>query len=183
MGAGGTLDRALGRPPVRRLGARRWLALAGAVLLLGGCHDVATIAALASASATGAATGNPAIGLAVGIGVSAGANFLVAYVTRVRAGAEQDVIAEAAGELPAGGAAPWQIEHTIPIGNEHGQVRVVDVLTTPIAVCKDVIISVAGDDADDGSVSHQDYLASICRNAQGWKWATAEPAVARWGAL
>jgi hypothetical protein len=168
---------------VRCRRAGRWLALAGAALLAGGCHDIATIAALASASASGAATANPGIGLAVGIGVSAGANFLVAYISRVRAGAEQDVIAEAAGELPVGGAAPWEIRHTIPIGDEHGEVRVVDVLTTPIAVCKDVIISIAGDDAADASASRQDYLASICRDPQGWKWATAEPAVARWGGL
>ena len=178
MGAGRTFHRPLGRAAVRCPRAGRRLALLGAVLLLGGCHDLATIAAVASGSATGAATANPAIGLAVGIGVSAGANFLAAYVTRVRAGAEQDVIAAAAGDLPVGAAAPWEIQHTIPIGDEHGEVRVVEVLTTPIADCKDVIISVAGDDA---AAPHQDYLASICRDPQGWKWATAEPAVARWG--
>ncbi|HET6196086.1 MAG TPA: hypothetical protein VFE12_10040, partial [Acetobacteraceae bacterium] len=95
----------------------------------------------------------------MGIGVSAGTNFLVGYVTRVRAGAEQDVIAAAAGDLPVGGAAPWAIEHTIPIGNEHGEVRVVDVLTTPVAMCKDVIVSVAGDDDADAAAPRQDYLA------------------------
>ena len=41
-----------------------------------------------------------------------------------RQGAEQDAIAQAAGELPVGGEAEWKIEHTIPIGNEHGRLRV-----------------------------------------------------------
>jgi len=148
-----------------------------ATLWVGGCDDVATIAAVAGGSASGAATGNPAIGFAVGVGISAGANFLADYVTRVRTGAEQDVIADAAADLPAGAAAPWAIRHTIPIGNEQGQVHVVDVVTTPIATCKDVIISVA----DEGAA--QNYMAWVCRNPQGWKWATAEPAVARWGTL
>jgi len=178
MGAGGTLDGALGRIAVTPSPLCRALALTGIAMWLSGCHDLATIAAVAGSTASGAATGNPAIGFAVGVGVAAGANFLADYVTRVRTGAEQDVIAEAAAELPAGGQAPWAIHHTIPIGNEHGRVRVVDVLATPIATCKDVIVSVAGDD-DAG----QNYLAWVCRDPQGWKWATAEPSVARSGSL
>jgi hypothetical protein len=58
----------------------------------------------------------------------------------------------------------------------------VGTITTPIATCKDVIISVIGDAAD-AQAPHQDYLASICRDPLGWKWATAEPAVPRWGSL
>jgi hypothetical protein len=27
------------------------------------------------------------------------------------------------------------------------------------------------------------YIATTCHQADGWKWATAEPAVARWGFL
>jgi hypothetical protein len=27
------------------------------------------------------------------------------------------------------------------------------------------------------------YTAAICRNGQTWKWASAEPATERWGAL
>jgi hypothetical protein len=179
VGSGRTLDRALDGTAVNRAG--RGLALAGIVICVGGCHDLATIAAVASGSTTGAVTGSPAIGFAIGVAVSAGANFLADYVTRVRAGAEQDVIAEAAAELPVGGAAPWAIRHTIPIGDEQGEVHVVDVVTTPIATCKDVIVSVA----DDGgaSAARQDYLAWVCRNRGAWKWATAEPAVGRWGTL
>jgi hypothetical protein len=152
-----------------------------AVLLAAGCENVATIAGVASGSASGAATGNPAIGFAVGIGVSAGANFLGRYVARVRAGAEQDVIAETAGRLPVGGEAPWAVHHTIPIGNEHGVLRVIDFITTPIAVCKEVVFSVNG--GSDPTAARERYGVDVCRDPQGWKWATAEPAVARWGLL
>jgi hypothetical protein len=163
---------------MRRAGAAALLVCA---TLLGACHDLSTIAGVAAGSATGAATANPGVGFAVGVGVSASLDFLGNYITRVRAGAEQDVIAETAGALPAGGEAPWVIRHTVPIGNEQGELRVVDVITTPIAVCKEVVISVI--DRDDPRAPHPNYIASVCRDAKGWKWATAEPAVARWGPL
>ncbi len=81
MGAGGTLDCALDGVAVNRV--RRVLALVGVVVLVGGCHDIATIAAVASASASGAATGNPAIGFAVGVGVSGPVLAEVERVTEV----------------------------------------------------------------------------------------------------
>lgn len=152
-----------------------------AALLAAGCKNVATVAGIATGSASGAATGNPAIGIAVGIGVSAGADFLGAYLARVRAGAEQDVIAETAGRLPVGGEAPWAIHHTIPIGNEHGELRVMDIITTPIALCKEVVFSVITGTGPAAPREH--YCVNVCRDPQRWKWATAEPAVARWGML
>jgi hypothetical protein len=152
-----------------------------AAALLCGCRDLGTIAGIASGSASAAATGNPGIGVAVGIGVSAAGNFLVHYNSRVRAGAEQDVIAATAGDLPVGGTAQWAIHHTIPIGNEHGELRVADVITTPIATCKEVVFTVmsgAGADAP-----REWYWTNVCRDPKGWKWATAEPAAQRWGSL
>lgn len=157
--------------------SRRAMALLLATALLGGCKDIGTIAGIAGGSATGAATGNPAIGLAVGIGVAAGGNFLVRYIARVRAGAEQDVIAAAAGALPVGGRARWAIHHTIPIGNEHGDLEVIDLIDTPIATCKRVVFSVMEGSARDL------YAVDVCRDPRRWKWATAEPAVSRWGFL
>jgi hypothetical protein len=147
--------------------------------LLGGCQDVSTIAGIAGGSATAAATGNPAIGVAVGIGVSAGGNFLVRYIARVRAGAEQDVIAETAGALPDSGEGAWAIHHTIPIGNEHGNLWVIDTINTPIAICKEVVFSVFSG----AKVPPNWYTVDVCRDPNGWKWATAEPAVDRWGFL
>jgi hypothetical protein len=159
--------------------ARSVVALLAVSVLLGGCKGVPTIAGIASGSATAAATGSPAIGIAVGIGVSAGGNFLVRYIARVRADAEQDVIAKTAGVLPPGGEGAWAIHHTIPIGNEHGKLWVIDDINTPIAICKEVVFSVI-----DGANAPQSwYTVSVCRDPQGWKWSTAEPAVERWGFL
>lgn len=163
------------------VGLRGAAVLFGLVMVLGGCKDLATIAAVASGTTTGAATGNPAIGFAVGVGVSAAGNFLVRYVGRVRAGAEQDVIAIAAGDLPVGGSAPWAIHHIVPIGNEHGSLQVTDMITTPIAVCKEVVFSVI--DGNGPAAPRRWYQVDVCRDPVGWKWATAEPAVARWGFL
>ena len=154
-------------------------ALLAVSTLLGGCNDISTLAGIASGSATSAATGNPAIGIAVGIGVSAAGNFLVSYIARVRAGAEQDVIAQTASALPPGGEGAWVIHHTIPIGNEHGRLWVIDTIDTPIAICKEVVFTVInGRDAPQSW-----YTVDVCRDPTGWKWATAEPAVARWGFL
>ena len=154
--------------------------LAVTAVVLGGCKDFGTIAGVASGAATGAAAGNVGIGIAVGIGVSAGGNFLVRYIARVRAGAEQDVIAETAGALPVGSEAAWVIHHTIPIGNERGGLRVNDAIDTPLALCKEVVLSV-----DDGGAAalRSCYTVDVCRDPKGWKWATAEPAVERWGSL
>jgi hypothetical protein len=147
--------------------------------LLSGCKDISTIAGIAGGSAAAAATGSPAIGVAVGIGVSAGGNFLVRYIARVRAGEEQDVIAETAGPLPPGGEGAWATRRLIPIGNEHGYLWVIDTINTPIAICKEVVFSVI-----EGKDEPQSwYTVDICRDPKGWKWATAEPAVERWGTL
>ncbi len=151
------------------------IAALSVTLLLSGCKDIADVAGIASGAATGAATGNPAIGFAVGVAVGTASNFASTYYDRVRAGAEQDVIAETAGNLAVGGQAPWRIRHTIPIGNEHGTLRIIDEITTPIAVCKQVVFSIA-----DGNQPPPWYSVDICRDPRGWKWATAEPAVSRW---
>jgi len=152
----------------------RTAALLCAPLLLAGCKSIGEVAGIASGAASGAATGNPAIGFAVGVAVGTVGNYASNTWTRVRTGAEQDAIAQAAGAVPVGGEAPWRINHTIPIGNEHGTVRVVDQINTPIAVCRDVVFSV-----DDGKTPPL-YMIMICRDPKGWKWASAEPAVSRW---
>jgi hypothetical protein len=149
--------------------------------LLGGCKAIPEIAAVISGGVAGGATGNPAIGFGVGVAVDAAANAAVRYIGRSRQRAEQDAIAEAAGQLAPGGTAPWRIQHDIPIGNEHGELRVVRQIQSPLAVCKEIVFSV---DAGAGpSATRSWYTASICRQSQGWKWASAEPAVERWGFL
>ena len=151
------------------------------MLLLAGCNAAPQIAALVTGSAAGAATANPALGFAVGVATDAGANYAFRWFSRSRQGAEQDAIAEVAGDLPVGTKADWKIEHTIPIGDEHGQLRVVRAIDSPLATCKELAFSV--DEGKGDKLERSWFTTSICKQADTWKWAAAEPAVERWGFL
>ena len=156
----------------------RLLAL-GLAASLAGCGSAGLITGLAAGGAAGGATANPAIGYAVAVGTAAAATELFKYSARVRDNAEQNAIADAASELGPGQLAPWRIEHTIPIGDEHGQVRLVREIANPLAACREIAFSVdAGKHA-----SPAWYTGTICRDTRRWKWALAEPAVERWGYL
>ena len=155
---------------------RRLLPMLGAAML-GGCAAVSDVAGLAAGGGAGAATANPAVGIAVGVGVRAGVEEVRQYVVRRRQQGEQDAIADAAGEAPLGEPRPWQIRHAIPIGNARGELAVVREYTTPLTTCREVVFSV--EDGDRLSL----FTTSLCRQATRWKWAAAEPAVARWGFL
>lgn len=155
---------------------RLWLA-PPLLALLGGCTVVSDVAGLAAGGGAGAATANPAIGFAVGISVRAATEELRRYVVRRRQQGEQDAIADAAGNAPVGELRPWQIRHTIPVGNERGELAVVREYATPLATCREVVFTV--EDAGHPSL----FTTSLCRQAAGWKWAAAEPAVDRWGSL
>jgi hypothetical protein len=171
MGDGRARGRALGIVTVTRGAAL------GCVLLLGGCGSVGTAAGAVAGLASGAGTANPVVGTAVGLGTKAAVDELVMYVGRVRQNAEQDAIAEAAGGLAVGGAANWEIRHTIPIGDEHGTLRVVGTIENPLAQCREIVFTVIAGKQN----SH--YVTSICRDGTRWRWAEAEPAAARWGFL
>ena len=174
MGVGGTGDRALGSTAVRLL-------VLAAAVLLAGCNSTGKIAAVVAGGAAGGATGNPAVGFLVGVAVDAGANYVVRYYGRVRQGAEQDAIAQIAGGLPVGTEAAWTIEHDIPIGDEHGDLRVVRAIDTKLAACREVVFSVDG--GGGAKLKRAWFSTDICKQASGWKWASAEPAVERWGFL
>ena len=171
MGVGGTRNRALGLAAVR-------LAASALLLLLGGCSAVPQITGVVIGAATGGATANPAIGFGVGVAVAAGSDYALKRVLRNWHGAEQDAIAEAAGALPIGGEGVWRIRHTVPLGNEHGDLRVVRSIDNPLAACRQVVFSVVEKDEPPAWFS-----ADVCRQDTGWKWASAEPAVERWGFL
>jgi hypothetical protein len=177
MGLGGTGDRALGLLAV----THRVFAAVALCGLLTACGSSGQIAGLIAGGVTGGATGNPAIGFAVGVVTDAGATWAVRYYGRERQGAEQDAIAQVAGALPVGTGADWKIEHTIPIGNEHGRLRITGTIDSPLATCKEVVFSV--DDGDQPSAKRDWYITDICKTAGEWKWAAAEPAVQRWGLL
>ncbi|WP_460902706.1 hypothetical protein [Paraburkholderia jirisanensis] len=172
-----------------RVATRALLALAicaGAAASLSGCNSTSVGAAggAAAGAATGIVTANPAIGIGVGIAVQAATTETINRYLRVMHTDQQDVIAALAGASPVGDTRPWKVKHTLPIENGHGQVRVLRAFTTALADCKEFAFSVAdGDEAD--SPEHW-YTAAACQTPQDkrlWKWASAEPAVERWGNL
>ena len=152
--------------------------LLAALLLLGGCSAVPQITGVIVGGATGGATANPAIGFGVGVATVAITDYTLKHVTKSWHRGEQDAIAATAGPLDPGGQAPWRIVHSLPFGNEHGDLAVVRTIDNPLAPCKQVVFSVVEDGAPPAW-----YSADICRQGEAWKWASAEPAVARWGFL
>lgn len=151
-----------------------------ALLLLGGCDVMRAAPQIVGAGAaiiSSAGTANPGVGVAIGLGVTAATDYAVKYYGRARQDATQDAIAGVAGPLPVGGHAPWEIRHAIPIGNERGEVHLVRDIQNPLAPCREIVFSVVDGEAVDW------FNAHICRQGERWRWASAEPAVERWGAL
>jgi hypothetical protein len=153
----------------------------GVCVLLGACTSVSSILAVGAGAAAGGASVNPAVGYAVAVGVAAGADYGLKWYGRTTQGAEQDAIAAVAAKLDPGQGGTWRIRHTIPIGNEAGELRVVRLIRNPLADCKQVVFSVV--DGSGADATRAWYSADICRQGNAWKWASAEPAVARWGFL
>ncbi|PTB21653.1 hypothetical protein C9I57_06145 [Trinickia symbiotica] len=146
-----------------------------------GCQSIGAASGAAAGVATGAATTNPAIGIGVGIAVEAATDEAVRRTTRHLHQDQQDAIAAVVGALPVDESGAWRVKHWLPIENGRGRVRVTRAFATPLALCKDFVFSVAH---GNGPEAHEDwYTASACQQGTRWKWADAEPAVARWGSL
>jgi hypothetical protein len=90
-----------------------------------------------------------------------------------------------AGAMSPGEIRQWQVRHFIPYGNNQGELQVTRVIDTPLASCKEVMFSVIERKAASpaGDVPRSWFSTSVCRQDQAWKWAIAEPAVARWGSM
>ncbi|WP_204848218.1 hypothetical protein [Rhodopila globiformis] len=144
--------------------------------------STADIAGIAGAGIAGAVTKSPTGAAAIGLGVAAGANAGLQYVERDVHGKEQDTIAQAAGPLQPGDIGHWSVVHRIPIeANQHGDVVVTGVVGGKDFTCKEIIFSV---NTTDKAGEHRSfYTASVCLDGKTWKWASAEPATARWGSL
>jgi len=149
---------------------------------LAGCTSLLTEgtsagAGVAAAGVSRAVTKDPAVVTGIGLGVQAAARAGLQYTERKVHQSEQDSIAEVAGALPVGSVAKWQVVHDIPIeSNEHGEVTVSRTLGGADISCKEIVFSVV-------DTAPAFYTATICRDGTAWKWATAEPATERWGAL
>ncbi len=159
---------------MRRAGA---VAALMAATLLGGCKSVPAIVGVVSGAAAGGGSASPAVGFAVGVGAATATGVAEKWYARSRGHAEQEAIARVAGGLPIGGRAPWRIRHIIPLGDEDGWVSVLGDIPNPLAPCRSFAFSIA-----DGKAQRW-YTADICRRLTGWQWASAEPAVPRWGYL
>ena len=164
------------------------LVLTGAPIL-SGCNSVYYEGATAGAGITGAAiagkvTNNAAVATGIGLGAVAGAQAGVKYTQRVAHAFAQDQIAQAAGPLDVGGVASWSVSHTIPIeDDERGRVTVSRTISSGELDCKEIVFSVDTAATKDTPAQSAFYVASICRDGNAWKWASAEPATGRWGAL
>lgn len=161
------------------------LALWGAVAL-GGCQELLTEGSSAGAGVAAAAIaervgGGAAVTTGIGLGTLAAARAGTAYALRRAHAEEQDRIAAVAGELPVGGVARWR-SPTLPVElGDSGAVTVSRVISSGELDCKEIVFSV--EDGPTEAPRRSFYTAAICRDGERWRWASAEPATARWGAL
>ena len=172
-----------GSPPARPL-----LTLcAASVLGLTGCTSLlsetaSTVAGVSGSAVAGSVTRNAAVASGIGFGVLAASQAGVKAIERDYHGDQQDVIAAVAGVLEVGQVGRWESRHRLPIEpNLAGRVTVSRAIGAADLRCKEIVFSV--DDVKDQATVSAFYVATICRDATTWRWASAEPATARWGAL
>lgn len=179
MGFGRAGDSALGRPAMKPTLVVR-LALPATLVFLAGCSSVGSISGAAAGIASGGASANPAVGIAVGIGVRAVVDESVKRLVRRWSDEEQHSIALQVGEMDVGQRQPWKVIHAVPYRNTQGQVQVVRSFQTALASCKEALFTVADGDPESATTW---FSTTMCLGPLGWQWASAEPAVTRWGAL
>ncbi|HEX3350375.1 MAG TPA: hypothetical protein VHS58_19975 [Acetobacteraceae bacterium] len=164
----------------------RYVLLVLCPLLASGCSSLLTegtsdAAGIAGAGIAGSVTKDATVGAGIGLGVKSLADAGLRYAQRRVHGAEQNEIAGIAGPLPVGAVRPWGIAHDVPIEpDEHGEVVVARDIGGPGLACREIVFSV---EAGERQVSRGFFTATICRDGTQWKWATAEPATARWSGL
>jgi hypothetical protein len=177
MGFGGACYRSLGRAAVKGL---LIVCAVACCASLSACSVVSDISGAAAGIAAGTATANPAVGIGVGITVKAATREAVTRLAREQHNAEQDAIAAAASDLRVGQTQQWSLDRKI-VRDTHGEVRVLRVIKTPLAACKELAFSIA-DKAQQRTPAVW-FTTTACREGSQWKWAAAEPAVDRWGYL
>ena len=156
---------------------------------LSGCSSLYSESAAAGAGIAGAAlaskvTSNAAVATGIGLGAVAAAKAGVQYSQRVVHHDTQDHIAQAAGPLDVGAVAPWSVTHSVPLEpDQHGRVTVSRTISSGALDCKEIVFSVDEEATKKKPASSAFFVASICRDGSNWKWASAEPATERWGAL
>jgi hypothetical protein len=153
----------------------------GATLMTSGCSSIGAASGAAAGVASGIFTSNPAVAIGVGIAVQAATDEAVARYMKSMHKDQQDLIAALAGDMPVGEVRLWSVKHTLPIENGHGEVRVIRAFGSSLALCKEFVFSVRDGDGPNAPAAW--FTASACQQDKGWTWASAEPAVERWGNL
>jgi hypothetical protein len=163
------------------------LLVAGSLLSLAGCSDLLTegtadLAGVGGAALAHSVTSNATVTTAIGLGVGSVAMSGLKSEERAVHKVEQDHIAEAAGDLPVGTVGAWSVSHTVPIEDDQkGEVVVSREIGDTGLHCREIVFSV--DTVSDGLPDRAFYTATICLDGSHWRWASAEPATARWGSL
>ncbi len=170
--------------------SQRTTAVATAALMLAasalsGCNALGGITGAVAGAASGTASGNPGVGIAVAIGVKTAVDAAQKKFDRYWHQAEQRSIAEQIGALEVGAQGPWQVRHVVPYQDSQGRVQVLRAFSSALAECKEASFTVEDEAGTEPAEAKppQQYLTTACRTEQGWRWALAEPAVARWGTL
>lgn len=154
---------------------------------MSGCSSLlnegsAELAGVGGAAIAGAVTTDAALAAGIGLGAQALGQAALHRAQRNVRRAAQDRIADAAGELGPGEVASWEIDHAVQLEkDERGRVTVSRIISSADLHCKEIVFSV--DSVVEGSPRSGFYVAAICREGERWKWASAEPATERWGAL
>jgi hypothetical protein len=147
-----------------------------------GCRSIGGLSGAAAGVASGSAIG-PAAGVAIGIAVESGVDASVKAVRRRWSAEDQTRMAMMVGDMAIGESRPWQTRHFMTLGDEQGHVTLVRVFESSLAPCREAIFSVEDPKATQAGTPEQHFVTTMCKSADGWRWAAAEPAVGRWGAL
>ncbi len=170
--------------------SRHPVPLAAALLLaaaLPGCaafqgEAVADVAGIAAAGVSDAVGASGAAAAGIGLGVRAVTRAGLQYAQRRVRGAAQDRVAAVAGPLAVGAVARWSTDHSLPLEpEERGRVTVSRIVSAAPMACREIVFSVDAKEGEEAATAF--YAAIICRDGTRWRWATAEPAVGRWGSL
>jgi hypothetical protein len=156
--------------------------MSAVAVVMSGCGSVGGFTGAAAGIVTGAATGNPAIGIGVGVAVRSATDAGMAKVFRDMQRAEQDQVAQAAGQMAVGESRLWSVHHRFSYNDARGEVTVLRNIDNALSACKEVAVSVEGGKKD--AITWQWFTTQVCQHSNGaWQWAAAEPAVERWGSL
>ncbi|WP_439894383.1 hypothetical protein ACS7SF_22765 (plasmid) [Ralstonia sp. 25C] len=161
-----------------------WLIAVSAVGagLLAGCSSVGPLTGAAAGVATGTVTGNPAVAYGVAVSVNAATDASIKYAMRRWTASEHDALATAVGRLSdETPSLNWSLERLMGVTKAHGTVVLVRTFTTPLATCREAILTV--EDTGTTPKVAPGYTIYACQNGNAWQWANAEPAVPRWGNL